>query len=253
MTPISFVVTLTQSVQSSTKLIFSVVTSRLFKFLWKNKRDKVKRDAMYQEYDKGGLRMIDVDVMFKSLRLAWIPWLLQNTKSNWKTVPEHFFRKCGSLRFLLRCNYHTKYSVGLPKFYRDALSFFSELKSLYNYNYSKENLLFNNQDILIDGKPFFLRSGFRKVLFQLIICFMNQAATLPFKNFFGSIIVNQIFWSNIKFFKAQYQALCLKKVGEMDNTGVEGFVQGTPSFMLDENIVLNLEKFKKNVEIFIGS
>ena len=144
--------------------------------------------------------MIDVDVMFKSLRLAWIPRLLQNTKSNSKTVPEHFFRKCGSLCFLLRCNYHTKYLVGLPKFYRDALSFFSELKSLYNYNYSKENLLFNNQDILIDGKPFFfLRSGFRKVLFQLIICFMSQAATLPFKNFFGSIIVNQIFWSTIKF------------------------------------------------------
>ena len=83
------------------------VTSRLLKCLWKNKRDKIKRDAMYQEYDKGGLRMIDVDVMFKSLRLAWIPRLLQNTKSNWKT--EHFFRKCGSLRFLLRFNYHTKY------------------------------------------------------------------------------------------------------------------------------------------------
>ena len=32
--------------------------------------------------------------------------------------------------FLLRCNYHTKYLVGLPNFYRDALSFFSELKSL---------------------------------------------------------------------------------------------------------------------------
>ena len=77
------------------------VTSRLFKFLWKSKRDKIKRDAMYQEYDKGGLRMIDVDVMFKSLRLAWIPRLLQNTKSNWKTVPEHFFQKCGTLRFLL--------------------------------------------------------------------------------------------------------------------------------------------------------
>ena len=35
-----------------------------------------------------------------------------------------------------------------------------------------------------------------------------------------------------------------KKVEEMDNTSVEGFVQGAPSFMLDENIVLNLEKLK---------
>ena len=36
-----------------------------------------------------------------------------------------------------------------------------------------------------------------------------------------------------------------EKVGEMDNTSVEGFVQGAPSFMLDENILLNLEKLKR--------
>ena len=30
----------------------------------------------------------------------------------------------------------------------------------------------------------------------------------------------------------------------MDNTAVEGFVQGALSFMLDENIVLNLGKLK---------
>ena len=35
-----------------------------------------------------------------------------------------------------------------------------------------------------------------------------------------------------------------KKVGEMDNTAVEGFVQEASSFMLDENIELNLEKLK---------
>ena len=33
-----------------------------------------------------------------------------------------------------------------------------------------------------------------------------------------------------------------KKVGEMDNVAVGGFVQGASSFMLDENIELNLDK-----------
>ena len=33
-----------------------------------------------------------------------------------------------------------------------------------------------------------------------------------------------------------------KKVGEMANTAVEGFVQGTSSFMPDENIEFNFEK-----------
>ena len=91
---------------------------------------------MYQEYDKGGLQMIDVDVMLKSLRLAWIPRLLQNNESNWRAVSEHSFRKCGGLHFLLRCNYHKKIFSRPNKFYNDTLSFFTELKSLHNYNYN---------------------------------------------------------------------------------------------------------------------
>ena len=44
--------------------------------------------------------MIDIDVIIKSLRLAWIPRLLQNNKSNWKTDPEHFFRRCDAWSLL---------------------------------------------------------------------------------------------------------------------------------------------------------
>ena len=80
--------------------IFAKATITLFKFLRKNKRDKFKWGVMYQEYDKGGLRMIDIDVIIKSLRLAWIPRLLQNNKSNWKTDPEHFFRRCNAWSLL---------------------------------------------------------------------------------------------------------------------------------------------------------
>ena len=35
-----------------------------------------------------------------------------------------------------------------------------------------------------------------------------------------------------------------KKVGEMANTAVEGFVQGTSSFMPDENIRVQFRKIK---------
>ena len=39
--------------------------------------------------------MTDVDLMFRSLRLAWIPRLLTAGDCNWCTVPYHFFRKLG--------------------------------------------------------------------------------------------------------------------------------------------------------------
>ena len=39
--------------------------------------------------------MTDVDLMFRSLRLAWIPRLLTAGDCNWCTVPYHFFRQLG--------------------------------------------------------------------------------------------------------------------------------------------------------------
>ena len=54
------------------------IQSLLFQFLWKNKPDKIKRQVLYQDYGDGGLRVTNVEIMFKSLRLAWIQRLLKS-------------------------------------------------------------------------------------------------------------------------------------------------------------------------------
>ena len=43
----------------------------LFKFLWKGV-EKVTRASVINEHEEGGLRMVDLECMFKSLRLAWL-------------------------------------------------------------------------------------------------------------------------------------------------------------------------------------
>ena len=65
--------------------------------------------------------MTDVDLMFRSSRLVWIPRLLTAGDCNWCTVPYHFFRKLGGLNFLLKCNYDPKHLPQLPIFYRNIL------------------------------------------------------------------------------------------------------------------------------------
>ena len=35
-----------------------------------NQNDKIKREGLYQDRDKGGKRMTDVEIMIKALRLA---------------------------------------------------------------------------------------------------------------------------------------------------------------------------------------
>jgi len=73
------------------------VQGRLFKFLWNNKRDKIKRSGLYQDYEKGGLRIVDFE---QALRLSWIPGLLlKSGQLNWKTIPDFLFKKYGGLGF----------------------------------------------------------------------------------------------------------------------------------------------------------
>ena len=42
------------------KEITPIIKRKLFNFLWKNKRDKIKRAGLYQDREKGGIRMTDV-------------------------------------------------------------------------------------------------------------------------------------------------------------------------------------------------
>ena len=112
------------------------------------------RTSLYQDFSNGGLRMVDIELTIRSLRLAWIQRLIFGNKGNWKNVPDHFFKKHGGLNFLLRCNYDTKYLGHFPEFYRDILIAFDEIKTLYNYDQGNDIILFNNKDILVDGKLF---------------------------------------------------------------------------------------------------
>ena len=35
--------------------IIYTIKNKLFGFLWNNKKDKIKRESIYQDYDKGGI------------------------------------------------------------------------------------------------------------------------------------------------------------------------------------------------------
>ena len=37
--------------------ITPIIKAKLFNFLWKNKRDKIKRAGLYQDREKGGIRI----------------------------------------------------------------------------------------------------------------------------------------------------------------------------------------------------
>ena len=166
------------------KGIVEILRTKSFKFLWKNEKDQTKRSGFYQDLDNGGIRMTDFDIMLKALKLARIPRLLRiSDNNNWCIIPKHYIRSKGGLNFLLRCNYDTSYFNDLELFYKKILEFFNELKTLYVYDQKQELILFNNKDILVDGKPIFLNEWFKKDILSINDLWNESGNVLTFHEF----------------------------------------------------------------------
>ena len=60
------------------------IESKCFKFIWNGKPDKVKRNTLIGDFEKGGLKMIDIESYFISLKASWVSRLADSKFSNWK-------------------------------------------------------------------------------------------------------------------------------------------------------------------------
>ena len=49
----------------------------MFKFLWNCKPDKIKRDLIIQDYNDGGLKIIDNSRLYKALKASWVRRILK--------------------------------------------------------------------------------------------------------------------------------------------------------------------------------
>jgi len=64
-----------------------IVRTKTFKFLWKNKKDKIKRSGLYQDLDNGGIRMIDFDIRGVTTLTNAVSGQSQNCSGNQEISP----------------------------------------------------------------------------------------------------------------------------------------------------------------------
>ena len=156
--------------------------TELFAFLWKNKKDKIKRQAVCQPTSEGGLNFINFGIMVKPFRLSWIAGLLEDTNDNWEKIPNYYFNKYCGLSFLLSCNYNTKcIDKNLPLFYREMLQYYHDLSSMYEGPQKSEFILRNNKRITIDKTCFSGNVGLKKLSILCKICLMEKVNFYLFK------------------------------------------------------------------------
>ena len=73
----------------------------IYNILWKGK-DKVTRKSAINDYEGGGIKMVDIEGMIECLRLAWLERIFGDNSGAWKNYLEYLLKDTGGL-FLFNC------------------------------------------------------------------------------------------------------------------------------------------------------
>ena len=80
----------------TSKEMLQKINSILYDFLWDSKGDKIKKTEMINNYEKGGLKMIDIQSFNTSLKLKWVQnYLNTENKGKWKALFDYFLERYG--------------------------------------------------------------------------------------------------------------------------------------------------------------
>jgi hypothetical protein len=103
-----------------------------YTFIWNGKPDKIKRKTLIAEYEKGGLKMLDINSFVKAQRVMWVKRLIREDNASWKAIPDLYFKtflgqdtwKCDPTCTIKQKNF--------PNFYWQILKCWCEVKDLNN-------------------------------------------------------------------------------------------------------------------------
>jgi len=69
--------------------------------------DRVIRSAVINDYENGGLKVLDFETLVKSLRLAWLKRLFNKDDASWKCYLRYLLKSFGGV-LLLQCDFDPK-------------------------------------------------------------------------------------------------------------------------------------------------
>lgn len=136
-----------------------------FNFVWDGKGDKVKHNIMINDYENGGLRMIDIKIFNKALKSSWVKkYLDPENQGKWKLLFDYELQNLGGVEFF-RTNLNKQ---DLLKTIKTAKAFTSEILHIWSEisletNFSsidqlKAQSLWHNSLIRVGNKPVYYRS-----------------------------------------------------------------------------------------------
>ena len=118
---------------------------------------KIKRDIVYLNYDRGGLKMTDFKLFVRTQRIMWIKGLIHvESEIGWKLYFRYLTRKVGGLLLFFSNTSQNLLDLQLPPFYQNMIE---------AWLCSKEFLLKKeiSKFIRIEGQTYFSESLFLNI------------------------------------------------------------------------------------------
>ena len=142
------------------KDIVKVIKSMLFKFLWDNKQEKIKRATLIGDKLQGGINMLDIDSFITSLKLKWVRNWTENTKANWKLIANYFLKDFGENFLIFFCNIDIKYLIlnKVTEFYETRTYNFCNDYNTMSFEQIRNQIIWGNKFIKRNKKCLFFKS-----------------------------------------------------------------------------------------------
>ena len=161
------------SIPNPSEQIIKELNTLFYDFIWKGPA-KIKRTVLTNQYINGGLDMVNIEVFISSLKLTWIRRLISK-EGNWKSIIENNLNIIDFVN--LGSNFIKNENEKINnKFWKDVI------KSMYDFQKINKPKkidhfltlpIFQNEDILIGNKPFFLKTWYNKGV-RYINDFINE-------------------------------------------------------------------------------
>ena len=135
----------------------------LFKVLWKVTK-KVTRLSTINDYENGGLKMIDLESMIKSLRLTWLKRIFGKNDGAWKSYLRVSLQHFGGL-FLFYCNYDLKDHSIPSLFYCELLQWWSEVRDCVDSGKEWQFICGTTKRYVLITGPSFMKRFMKTVIF----------------------------------------------------------------------------------------
>ena len=118
-----------------------------FNFIWKNKHPYIRNRDKIKDYEDGGMKAIDFEIMNGILKIKRLRSFLRINDELWFSTPSLVFSKVRGIEFLLVCDFEiSKLPIKLSKFYQQVLL---NCKIMFKHNFRPHNVpLWNNRVIL---------------------------------------------------------------------------------------------------------